>query len=154
MGEKIFEVFMKSKRIELGLTLREAAELIGISHSYISIIEKGLDPRTNCRIKLDPKIVKKISNAYGVDFNYLLYLLGCIDDPSYLEIVHETSSDLVFAFNNFFDILDKKNDLSIDGKAISDENWNLLKNSFNLYLTGLKYSVKTSSSIEKTNNLG
>ncbi|MGL5149248.1 MAG: helix-turn-helix domain-containing protein [Clostridium sp.] len=148
MHDNKFESFIKSKRIELGLTLRQAADLVGVSHSYISIMEKGVDPRTGFKIKLNPKIIKQISIGYNVDFHYLMSLLGYIDDPNDIEVVHETSSDIEYAFNDLFEILDRKDALFLNGKVLDDSDWNNIKSFISIHIDGLKSryaSTKTSS---------
>ncbi len=45
---------LKDKRKELKLSLRKAAQLIGISHSYLSNLEKGIDPNTKTPINQPP----------------------------------------------------------------------------------------------------
>lgn len=69
---------MKTKRKELKLSLRGAANLIGISHSYLSMLEKGLDPRNSTPIKPTPETLKLISKAYDTDYNLLMELVGYI----------------------------------------------------------------------------
>lgn len=72
--------FLLNQRKELKLSLRNAANLIGISHSYLNILEKGLDPRNNVPVKPTPETLKLISNAYNVPYEYLMRLSGYISD--------------------------------------------------------------------------
>lgn len=67
---------IKNRRLELKLSLRKAAELIGISHNYLSIIEKAHDPRSNAPIKPTFETLKLISEAYEININKLLELAG------------------------------------------------------------------------------
>ncbi|SHJ70784.1 helix-turn-helix domain-containing protein [Paramaledivibacter caminithermalis] len=67
---------LKNRRLELKLSLRKAAELIGISHNYLSIIEKAHDPRSNAPIKPTFETLKLISEAYEMNINKLLVLAG------------------------------------------------------------------------------
>ncbi len=56
---------LKDKRKELKLSLRKAAQLIGISHSYLSNLEKGIDPNTKTPINpTPPETLQLISDAY------------------------------------------------------------------------------------------
>lgn len=65
-----------TKRKDLKLSLREAAKKIGISHSYLSTLEKGIDPRTNAPIKPTPETLNLISNAYNLNYEQLMELAG------------------------------------------------------------------------------
>lgn len=65
-----------NKRKELKISLRDAAEKLGISHSYLSILEKANDPRSDSPIKPTIDTLKFISEAYKLDMNDLLELSG------------------------------------------------------------------------------
>lgn len=67
------------RRQELKLSLRKAAELIGISHSYLSNLEKGIDPRTNAPINPTPEILRLISKAYNLNYDELMYFAGYLN---------------------------------------------------------------------------
>lgn len=75
--EKLYEILL-NKRLELRLSLRDAAKLIGISHTYLSALEKGKDPRTNAPINPTPDTLKMISKAYNLPYEHLMQLLGYI----------------------------------------------------------------------------
>ena len=62
-GETIFEA-----RMEQGWSLREAAANIGISHTYLSAIEKEYDPRTGNPVTPSPDSLLKICNAYDLPY--------------------------------------------------------------------------------------
>lgn len=61
-------------------SLREAAKRMGLSHSYLSILEKGTDPRSNAPVNPSPDTLKLISEAYHYPYIKLLRLAGYIDD--------------------------------------------------------------------------
>lgn len=67
---------LKNKRKQLGLSLRDAAKLIGISHSYLSTLEKGVDPRTGAPIRPTPETLQLISNAYNIQYSKLMEMAG------------------------------------------------------------------------------
>lgn len=71
-----------NKRKELKLSLREAAKLIGISHSYLSTIEKGIDPRSGSPINPTPETLRLISKAYNMPYETLMQAAGYIDNES------------------------------------------------------------------------
>ncbi len=62
-GERIFEA-----RQAQGWSLREAAANIGISHTYLSAIEKEYDPRTGNPVTPSPDSLLKICNAYHLPY--------------------------------------------------------------------------------------
>lgn len=76
---------LKEKRNYLKLSLRNAADLIGISHSHLRNLEQGSDPRTGAPIKPTPELLELISKAYKIDYNYLMSLSG------YLSMQNDTS---------------------------------------------------------------
>lgn len=78
MGE--LQEILVQKRKELKLSLREAGNLIGISHSYLSTLEKGVDPRTNTPIKPSPETLKLISKAYNIDYHILMKAAGYLEE--------------------------------------------------------------------------
>lgn len=64
--------YIRNKRKEHGLSLRECARLCDISHSYLDSLEKGKDPRTNKPVSPTIETLKKISKGLGVPINELL----------------------------------------------------------------------------------
>lgn len=71
-----FSKLLKDKRKAMRLSLRSAAELIGISHTYLDKLEKGIDSRTGISNKPTPDTLKLISNAYNISY---IELLECCD---------------------------------------------------------------------------
>ncbi|GAB3797512.1 helix-turn-helix domain-containing protein [Virgibacillus kimchii] len=67
-----FGEFIKEKRTEKGLTMRELERRTGISQAYISQIESGK------RNVPKPELIKKISNGLDVDYLDLLQKAGYI----------------------------------------------------------------------------
>lgn len=60
-------------------SLREAAELTGLSHTYISDIEKGYKHDTKAPIKPSPDTLKMIAKAYNYSYDKLMKIAGYID---------------------------------------------------------------------------
>lgn len=88
--------FLITKRNELKLSLRSAAEIIGISHSYLSTLEKGTDTRNNTPVKPTPETLQLISNAYGVSYEFLMKLAGYLieDSAKKSELSEEEEKDV------------------------------------------------------------
>ena len=57
-------------------SLRNASTRMGISHNYLSNLEKGIDPRTDKPIHPSPDILKKISKAYSYPYEDLMLIAG------------------------------------------------------------------------------
>ena len=71
-----FGRLVRRARHDSGLTLRELANLIGVSHAYVSILEIGRNPKTKQPSKPSPQIVRALANELGLDVNKLLTLAG------------------------------------------------------------------------------
>jgi transcriptional regulator with XRE-family HTH domain len=72
------------KKIRGRDSLREASEKTGLSHSYISLIEKGVDPRTKSPLKPSPETLKAYSDGYGYPYDELMKAAGYLqteDEP-------------------------------------------------------------------------
>ncbi|MFD1736845.1 helix-turn-helix domain-containing protein [Bacillus salitolerans] len=64
----------------LKISLRKASDLIGISHNYLSLLEKGVDPRNNRPVQVTPEILKKIAEAYELPIEELLNMAGFLTE--------------------------------------------------------------------------
>ncbi|AVX21639.1 Helix-turn-helix [Carboxydocella sporoproducens DSM 16521] len=76
--------YIRNKRKERGLSLRECARMCDISHSYLDSLEKGKDPRTNKPVSPTIDTLKKISKGLGVPINELLEAADIKTDPNHL----------------------------------------------------------------------
>ncbi|MER2190660.1 MAG: helix-turn-helix transcriptional regulator [Solibacillus sp.] len=57
-------------------TIPAAAKRMGISANYYRYIEQGFDPYRNAPIKPSPTILKKIADAYKVDYAIIATAAG------------------------------------------------------------------------------
>lgn len=73
---------LSEKRKADRLSLREAAELIGISHGYLNKLEKGVDSRTGIKNNPTPETLQMIAKAYHWDYQYLLKVCGYMYDKT------------------------------------------------------------------------
>lgn len=76
LGEVLFDI----RTNKLKLSLRKASDLIGISHNYLNLLEKGIDPRNNRPIQTTPDILRKLSDGYDYPYSELLSLAGFMVD--------------------------------------------------------------------------
>ncbi|KAF6626980.1 helix-turn-helix domain-containing protein [Paenibacillus sp. EKM208P] len=79
MKNDIF-VYLRHLREQKGWSLRKAASEVGVSLSYISLIEKGVHPTTNKPPKISPDILEKFAEAYGLPKEELFVHAGYIGD--------------------------------------------------------------------------
>lgn len=68
------------KELRGKMSLREASEKIGISHTYLDTIEKGFDKRSGKHVNPSPETLRLISDAYNYPYIDLLKLAGYIDE--------------------------------------------------------------------------
>jgi transcriptional regulator with XRE-family HTH domain len=71
-------------------SVRSAAERIGISHTYLRILEKGVDLRSGNPVKATADTLRLISAAYSYPYNELLRVADIIDDSTREELIHES----------------------------------------------------------------
>ena len=71
--------YLKNVRLDKKLSLREASELSGLSHTYISDVEKGIRRGSNKPVTPSPETLKKLSGAYNIDYYDLLRRAGIIE---------------------------------------------------------------------------
>lgn len=60
-------------------SLREASEKTGLSHTYISILEKGIDPRTKSPLHPSPETLRAYSKGYNYSYEELMKSAGYMD---------------------------------------------------------------------------
>lgn len=70
-------------------SLRDAANRIGISHTYLRILEKGVDLRSGNPAKATPETLKLIAKAYNYPYADLLNAAGVIDNELRNELIIE-----------------------------------------------------------------
>ncbi|MCP3810027.1 helix-turn-helix domain-containing protein [Paenibacillus sp. Lou8.1] len=81
-------------------SLREAAERIGISHTYLSILEKGNDLRSKKPIKPTSDTLKLLSKAYQYPYEILLEKADIIDEDLKLKLEDQHKMKLLKDFES------------------------------------------------------
>lgn len=76
MNPKEFGTYLRSLRKEANLTMRKLDSLSGVSHSYISQLERGE------RGIPSPDILKKLAEPLGVEYGELMYEAGYLTGES------------------------------------------------------------------------
>ncbi|MCL6599527.1 MAG: helix-turn-helix domain-containing protein [Alicyclobacillus macrosporangiidus] len=80
------------RRLRGKMSLREAAEKTGLSHTYISQLEKGVDPRTGKEISPSVAVLNRIADAYNIPRESLLLLAGYLDPEKYDRVIKNYTS--------------------------------------------------------------
>jgi len=70
-------------------SLREMERITGLSHTYLSTLEKGYDPRSKKPRHPTPEVLKKVSETLNVDYEQLLEKAGYIDRTPAIGIFNE-----------------------------------------------------------------
>ncbi|MFI3211479.1 MAG: helix-turn-helix transcriptional regulator [Peptostreptococcaceae bacterium] len=91
-------IILKQKRKELRLSLRDAGNLLSLSHNYISILEKAKDPKSNMPIRPTVETLNLISKGYNLDINMLLDLSGF--DFKICPKYNDNLEDIYYDINN------------------------------------------------------
>ena len=75
--------YLKAKREECGMTLRQVEDISGVSNAYLCLIESGKrkDPH--------PRILKSLAAAYGEDLEELMKIAGYLDTSQEEQDKHE-----------------------------------------------------------------
>lgn len=68
--------FLRTKRKELGLSLREVEKACGISNAYLSMIESGK------RTEPHPNILKKLATFYNLSISKIMEVAGYLNQDN------------------------------------------------------------------------
>ncbi len=79
---KDFCEMLQNERNKRGLSLRAASAIIGISHTYLSELENGHDPRSGHKPFPSSDVIYKICKAYEIDAEKTSTLLGFKDEDA------------------------------------------------------------------------
>ncbi|QKQ29222.1 helix-turn-helix transcriptional regulator [Staphylococcus hominis] len=93
----------KIKELRGQESIRSAARHIGISHTYLDSLEKGIDPRSGKERKPTIEVVQKISNYYDYNFFELINLAGLFVSLSDIpkEIQENEINKMIERFSKF-----------------------------------------------------
>ncbi|NHM77924.1 helix-turn-helix transcriptional regulator [Staphylococcus sp. 11511212] len=129
----------KLKELRGDQSIREASRNIGISHTYLDSLEKGIDPRTGKERKPTIEVIHKLSKYYNVDFFDLSRLAGVFvsikDTPK--EVKQEEINKMKKRFREYFndtELIVKENYLDIMSKKLSYRESIFLQNLYNFYI--------------------
>lgn len=99
MDNYLLGQFVKQRRMDLGLSLRDFGKLCGISHTTIDIIERGYDPRTGKPVNITNTTFDKLSTGMGEPIEKLVALSSGAEQkeqaPAMSEGLSETKRKLI-----------------------------------------------------------
>lgn len=100
------------KKLRGKQSLRDAADKAGISHNYLSIVEKGVDPRSGSPINPTPETLRSLSKAYNYPYEELMSMAGYLEDDK------NNKNEEQFDPFSIFDLVDRYTDEEIIEKYI------------------------------------
>ena len=84
---------IKQLREIKGISLREVSKETEISHSFLSNLEKGFDPRSGKKINPTPHTIRKLAKFYNVAYVDLLNIAGYITLDDIHEVFRKSDKD-------------------------------------------------------------
>ncbi|MGN5893783.1 helix-turn-helix domain-containing protein [Staphylococcus simulans] len=144
----------KIKELRGNQSIREASQNIGISHTYLDSLEKGVDPRTGKERKPTIEVINKISLYYDYSFEELVGLANIFVSINDLpkEQKEIQNQKLLEAMKNTFDKTElkvKENYINLIKKDLNVSQVNLLRNVYNFI--EIETNGNTNKSIDEEN---
>lgn len=139
------------KELRAGRSLREMERITGLSHTYLSTLEKGVDPRSGNERKPTPEALKKLSDSLGVSYSELMSKAGYVEEESDIERIDWAIK--IVESNLYKKIRDKEVLMEHDGKLHQtleeeeylkeNERYNLLMEDNTNFIEEFKKNLKT-----------
>lgn len=85
--------FLQQYRKEHNLSLREFAEKLGISHSYLNRLENGYDSRSGKPVTPTVEILQQIAHSLNMDLGKILEISGYSVGDTYVESDGSTTTN-------------------------------------------------------------
>lgn len=70
---------LRRLRKDFNMSLRDVQEATGLSHTYLSTLEKGYDPRTKKKRNPSPAVLQTLARFYRVKYDELMQLAGYLE---------------------------------------------------------------------------
>ncbi|MEW5596897.1 helix-turn-helix transcriptional regulator [Peribacillus frigoritolerans] len=67
------------KKLRGARSLRDMERITGLSHTYLSTLEKGMDPRSKKERRPTPEVLKKLADTLSIDYFSLMEKAGYIN---------------------------------------------------------------------------
>lgn len=151
MENKNLGHLLKEMRLERGISLREFSSDLGISHAYLSKLEKGVDPRTGKTVIPTIETLTKIAEGLSIPAKEFLELCGYFDSNTNQPVgklstrvgepstSHPAEIDLRDYTERFLSALRSTGPVICDGEPVSSEALRLFSHSVEI---GLELAVK------------
>ncbi|HHO6254682.1 TPA: helix-turn-helix domain-containing protein [Staphylococcus aureus] len=144
----------KIKELRGNQSIREASQNIGISHTYLDSLEKGVDPRSGKERKPTIEVINKISLYYDYSFEELVGLANIFVSINDLPKEQKEIQNQKFleAMKNSFDKTElkvKENYINLIKKDLNVSQVNLLRNVYNFI--ELETNENTNKNIDEGN---
>jgi transcriptional regulator with XRE-family HTH domain len=137
---------------ENNLSQRDFAKLAHISHTYVSKLQTGIDPRSGKLIEPTLEVVEKIAKALNMPLEVLLKELGKISMETNNHIDQEMTfvnelpnsvlnkkdeRDIEKLLNNTMEYIESQEGLMLNGEILDEQDIELLKHAIK---NGLEYA--------------
>lgn len=106
---------MKRERQKRGETLRTFSKRAGLSHTYVSLIEKGYDKRREIEIVPSIDTMAKIAKALGTSLDKLLFEGGFTDEESSEYLYNK---NVLKNLNELKESIEKNEQFNVDGSKV------------------------------------
>jgi transcriptional regulator with XRE-family HTH domain len=123
------------------LSLREAAEKSGLSHTYIRDLELGINRKTKAPIRPSADTLKQLAEAYHYPVNELLKKAGYLEAEQH-SLSDKDERDIVKRMEEIRKDMTKEDGLTFNGEPMSEE----AKESF---LEAMEYAIRQTQRINK-----
>ncbi|MDT4011843.1 MULTISPECIES: helix-turn-helix domain-containing protein [Staphylococcus] len=149
----------KIKELRGKQSIREASQNIGISHTYLDSLEKGVDPRTGKERKPTIEVINKISLYYDYSFEELVELANIFVSINDLPKEQKEIQNQKFleVLKNTFDKTElkvKENYINLLKKDLNTSQVNFLRNVYNfMELETNKDNEKSTDEVKRKNNI-
>lgn len=130
---------LKSTRLEKDMSLRQFSEYLGISHAYLSKLEKGTDPRTGKEIAPTMDTLMKISDSLNININTFLEMCGFINKKTISLSDFKKTFDVNDLIDEVINILLNAENLTYKGRPISHEDTEIIAEALQI---GIELSLK------------
>lgn len=123
------------KKLRGKRSLRELERLSGVSHTYLSSVEKGKDPRSGKELIPTPDVLSKLAKPLEVDYVKLMIIAGYINkeddwNKAFVQEGFHVDPDVVYKRvlenqktprQDLMELLENKNDLTYNGVDLMDQ---------------------------------
>jgi transcriptional regulator with XRE-family HTH domain len=97
-------------------SLRDVSQRSGISHTYLGVIEKGIDQRTGNPVRPTPETLKTLAKAYNYPYEELMRRAGYLHESSEAYITDNSQTPPIIELEGIL----QKQCVTYKGKALNE----------------------------------